>query len=123
MPVAVSINTDALHLSVSNLTALGQLAERNPELVMAIVDSTRTTTAADTSKYKTAAVVAGAIAMTIIVCSAAVAIAAGFWPGFAFFLSLVVVLSVFTVIFTGKAQDISWIAGLFRTIASKLPKV
>ena len=36
----------------------------------------------------------------------------GFWAGIAFFLALVVVLAVGTVVYTGKVQDISWVAGM-----------
>jgi len=117
--LALQLNTNSVHVNVSNLTALGRLAESNPEIALKIVESSGNAVRFETRKYMSAVIVTGSVCLAIIGCSTAIIITSGFWAGIAFFLAVAAVCAIITAVYTGKGQDLSWTAN----IIGRAPKI
>lgn len=120
--VNIQLKTDTLNLHASNIAALERLAQHSPTVATEIIASTNYAMKVEARKYVTAAVTAGAICLSVVLCSAYVVVNQGFWAGIAFFLACVAAAGIVASIFTGKAQDLSWTVGLIPGRESTKPK-
>jgi len=110
--VSVTVNTDSVNIHASNLSALESIAEKNPELAIALVGSTNSVIKYEFRRYVSGAIAAAVVAVAILGFSAAVIIQAGFWAGIAFFMACAAASAIISAIFTGKSQRLNWVVGL-----------
>ncbi len=110
----VSVQTDAINVHTSNLEALERIAQHSPEIASKLIDATNHTVKHDSRKYIAGAICAASVCCIMLLCVAYIIVYQGFWSGLIFFLVCAAVAAVFSAVFTGKSESLSWTIGFFR---------
>lgn len=110
----VSVTADTLNIHSSNLSALESLARHSPEIASQLINSVQHAEEHDTSRYTTAAVLAGVVCCVMMLCVTAIIMTRGTFDGIVFFLVSAAVAAIFSAIFTGKSQSLDWTVAMFR---------
>jgi hypothetical protein len=112
--IVVSVTADTLNIHASGLSALERLSEHNPEIASKLIDATKHAVSHESRQYIVGAIAAVIVCSLMILCMTYLIVYKGLLQGIVFFLVCAAVAAIFSAVYTGTSETLSWTVGLFR---------
>lgn len=115
--LVVSVTTDTLNIHASGLSALERLSQHSPDVASKMIDATKHAVSHESRQYIVGAIAAAIVCSLMIVCMTYIIVYRGLLQGIAFFLVCAAVAAIFSAVYTGTSETLSWTVGLIRRAA------
>jgi MFS superfamily sulfate permease-like transporter len=112
--LVVSVTADTLNIHASGISALERLSQHNPDVASKLIDATKHAISHESRQYIVGAIAAAIVCCIMLLCMAYIIVYRGLFQGIVFFLVCAAAAAIFSAVFTGTSETLSWTIGLIR---------